>query len=651
MEEKEIRTEARPKSSVKRTRSPQNSGKRPAASRPASSGVKKQRPVNSKGRVPKKSRRSRKRKRNLVIRIAIITVAVLFIIGLLIFWKKYGSSNEMADLKKYYNVQQIDDLAVVVNDQAIGRLEERGSGGKIYDGIPYVEYTVVRDFINSWFYWDHNENVLLYTLPNGSVSVEVGGREYTNIKDKVAVDYTILKTEGKTAYIALPFIQQYTNMEYELFVSDDENIPTRVVVECDWGEHTFATMKRDTAVRFQGGVKSPIMTEVKKSDKVRVIDDEDDWMKIRTEDGYFGYVKTNSLKRQKKEVTSRDFVSPEYSNISVDHIINLAWHNVDNTVANGYVLETIARTKGLTTIAPTWFSVDDVSGNIYSIADSDYVNYAHQSGIEVWGVLRDFHGGINSYDETLELLSYTSRRDNLINQVVAEALKTGLDGINVDFELVSTECGEHYIQFIRELSVKCRQNGLILSVNNYVPMPYNEHYRMDEQAIVADYIIMMGYDEHNTSSLEAGSVASYDYVEQGIEDSLKVVPRSKLICGVPFYTRLWHETPKSEEELAEQAGTEAADYPNNVTSEAYGMDAAEDLISSVGVDTVWDDNTKQYYAEWEGDDGIYKIWLEEEESLTEKLKVIKSNNLAGVASWRLGWEKSGIWDLILQYVN
>ena len=651
MEEKELRTAGKKKPPVNKTKNPNRSGKRPTSSGTGNNVKRKQRPVNPNGRAPKKSRRSRKRKRNIIIRFTILIVALLFIIGLLVFWKRYGSSNEMADLKKYYNVQENNDLAVVVNDQAIGRLEERGAGGKIYDGIPYVEYTVVRDFINSWFYWDHNENVLLYTLPNGSVSVEVGEREYNNVKEKVAVDYTIVKTEGKTAYIALPFIQEYTNMEYELFNSEDENIPARAVVECDWGEHTFATMKRDTAVRYQGGIKSPVMTEVKKSDKVRVIDDEDDWMKVRTEDGFFGYVKTNSLKRQKTETTSREFEKPEYSNISVDHIINLAWHNVDNSVANGYLLETIARTKGLTTIAPTWFSVSDVNGNMYSIADSDYVNYAHQSGLEVWGVLRDFHGGINSFDETLELLSYTSRRDNLINQVVAEALKTGIDGINVDFELISTSCGEHFIQFIRELSVKCRQNGLVLSVNNYVPMPYNEHYRMDEQAIVADYIVMMGYDEHNTSSYEAGSVASYDYVQQGIEDSLKVVPASKLVCGVPFFTRLWHETLKTNEELEAQAGTEAAQYPYNVTSEAYGMDAAAELIASVGAEAAWDDVTKQYYAEWEGDDGIYKIWLEEEDSLTEKLKVIKSNNLAGVASWRLGWEKSGIWDLLLQYVN
>ena len=159
-----------------------------------------------------------------------------------------------------------------------------------------------------------------------------------------------------------------------------------------------------------------------------------------------------------------------------------------------------------------------------SIASSEYVNYAHQSNLEVWAALRDFHGGISSYDETYEVLSYTSKRETLINQVIAAALQSGIDGINLDFELISLECGEHYIQFVRELSVKCRQNGLVFSIDNYVPQPYNEHYNLKEQGIMADYVFLMAYDEHIDGSYEAGSVASYGYVEQGIADALTMIP-------------------------------------------------------------------------------------------------------------------------------
>ena len=634
----------RPGSSDARTGNPRTAGAGPNGPRPGSS--------RSSGQNPRKrSSRARRRRRNLIIRILLLIVLIIIVIGGLIVWKKYGSSKEKADLKQYYGIQSDDDLATVVNNQVIGALEGGTAGGKVFDGVPYIEYSVVRDYINERFYWDSNENVLLYTLPSGSVSVSVGSKEYTDIKEKKSEDYVILKAEGKTAYIALAFIQEYTNMDYQIYESKDKAVPERAVIECDWGEHSYAVLKRDTEVRYQGGVKSPILTEVKKSDKVRVLEDENDWMKVRTDDGFIGYVKTSSLKTSEKEVTSRKFDEPEYTNISTGSTINMAWHNVENDTANGYVLETIAGTKGLTTIAPTWFSISDTEGNISSIANSDYVNYAHQSNLDVWAVLRDFHGGINSYDETYEVLSYTSKRENLINQVIAAALQSQVDGINLDFELISEECGEHYIQFVRELSVKCRQNDLVFSVNDYVPMPYNEHYHLKEQGIVADYVIIMGYDEHTDGSYEAGSVASYNYVKDGIENALKLVPNTKLVNAIPFYTRLWLETPKTASELEEEAGTEAADYPNKVSSTALGMEEAEDMVKSAGAETTWDDKAKQNYAEWETDGGTYKIWLEDSKSIEEKLKLIKENNLAGVAEWRLGWEKSNIWDLILQYVN
>ena len=168
---------------------------------------------------------------------------------------------------------------------------------------------------------------------------------------------------------------------------------------------------------------------------------------------------------------------------------------------------------------------------------------------------------------------------------------------------------------------------------------------------MADYVIIMGYDEHTEGSYEAGSVASVGYLENGIADALGSVPAEKLIAGVPFFTRLWFETPKTEAELADEAGTEAAEYPNKVTSTAYDMDDAAQVVESSGADVQWDDAAMQNYAEWEADGGVYKIWLEDEQSLEEKLKVIAENDIAGVAEWSLGMESSGIWDLILQYAN
>lgn len=607
-------------------------------------------------RPARRSSRARRRRRNALIRWLIFFILIIAAIGGFLIWRRYGASNEKADLKQYYELDSEGEIAVVINDEVIrenddgqeaSETAETAPAGRIYDGQYYIEYSVVREKINKRFYWDANESIMLYTLPDGNITVEVGSNEYTDINEKKSEDYNILKTEGRTAYIALPFIQKYTNMEYEVY---DEPV-ARAVITSQWGEKETATIRRDTQVRYQGGVKSPILTEISKSDKVTVLEDENDWMKVGTSDGFIGYVKTSTLKDIGKETVSREFEEQVYTNITEDKPINMAWHNVSNQDANGYVLESIADTKGLTVIAPTWYSLEDTEGNVGSLADSSYVNYAHQSNLEVWAVLRDFHGGINSYDETYEVLSYTSKRTKVINQVIASAIENGIDGINLDFELVSSECGEHYIQFVRELSVRCRQNGLVLSVDNYVPQPYNEHYDIEEQGNVADYVVIMGYDEHTDGSYEAGSVASIGYLENGITDALKSVPAEKLVAGVPFFTRLWFETPKTESELAEEAGTEAASYPNKVTSTAYGMSETADVLANAGVQAEWDDTTKQNYAQWEADGGTYKIWVEDAQSLEEKLKVIKSNNIAGVAEWSLGMEDSSVWDLILQYVN
>ena len=221
----------------------------------------------------------------------------------------------------------------------------------------------------------------------------------------------------------------------------------------------------------------------------------------------------------------------------------------------------------------------------------------------------------------------------------------------MDFEKISVECGEHYIQFIRELSIKCKQNGLVLSVDNYVPKGYNMQYNRKEQGIVADYVVIMGYDEHFAGSLEAGSVSSYNFVKEGIEETLKEVPAEKIISGIPFFTRLWEETPKTAEELEEDAGTEEEEYKTNVSSVALEMKVAEETVEKNKAELVWDEDAQQEFATWSAGDVTYKIWLENEKSLEQKLQLMKENKLAGTAAWALGQERSDIWELILQYTN
>ncbi|MEF9942184.1 MAG: glycosyl hydrolase family 18 protein [Lachnospiraceae bacterium] len=584
----------------------------------------------------KKVKSKRRRKRNLGFKVFIIVILSVCVLGAALLWTKYGPSKEKADLNKYYGIENENQLATIVNNEVLE------THGMVLEGHTYIEYAAVRDYLNERFYWDPNENILLYTLPQDMITVAVGSKDYTISKEKKSEDYVILKTEGSTAYIALDFVQKYTNLEYKVYKN-----PNRVMIVNDWGQTTVATVKKNTQVRYRAGVKSPILTDISKKSVVTVIEKEGDWKKVRTKDGYIGYVKSSALKGETKKKISRDFKEEEFTNISKDYTINLAWHQVTSQAANNSVLETIAKAKGLTTLSPTWFSVSDNSGNLSSIASSEYVNYAHQSNIEVWGLIDNFSENVDSF----ELLSHTSSRENLTNQLVSEALQTGLDGINVDFENISKEAGEHYIQFIRELSVKCRKNGLVLSVDNYVPKGYTSHYHRKEQGIVADYLIIMGYDEHFSGSYESGSVASIDFVKEGIEATLKEVPANKVINAVPFYTRLWKETPKTEGEIEAEVGTEAEKYTTKVSSEAMGMSNAAQRVANVGAEITWDDKTQQNYAQWETEGVTYKIWLEDAASIEAKLKLMKENKLAGTAGWKLGFETSDIWELILKYVN
>lgn len=597
------------------------------------------RPRTQNSRNSRRAYIKRRRQRDLMLKTVLFIVLIVGIIGGALLIKLFGPSKERVNLDKYYGIKNENQLAIIIDNEIVG------AQGTMIDGNPYVEYSVVRDYLNGRFYLDVNENILLYTLPEGTIRVDVGSMDYTLQKETKSKDYTILKMEGNTAYIALEFVQEYTDIEFSVY----EN-PNRVMIVSEW-ETTVATVKKNTQIRTDNNVKSEILTDVSKKSEVTIIDEKGNWKEVRTEEGVIGYIKNSCLKKEEVRIVERDFKEQVYQNISKDYTINMAWHVVTNRDANNNVLEMIADTKGLTTISPTWFMVKNTDGDLTSLASSQYVNYAHQLKLEVWALVKDFDGGIGSREETYELLSHTTSRENLTNQLIGKALEYDLDGINVDFENVSKECGEHYLQFLRELSLKCRQNEIVLSVDNPIPSQYSTQYDLEEQGKIVDYVIIMGYDEHHKGSLESGPVASYDFVEKGIEDALEMVPAEKLINAVPFYTRLWKEVEKTAEELEAQEGTDAAEYPYNVTSVAYGMSKINIAIEQAGAEIVVDKATGQNYAEWEADGATYKVWLEDEDALEAKLKLMKEHDLAGVAAWRLGFEKSDIWELILKYVN
>ena len=602
---------------------------------------------NRRKRRRSSARRSGDRRQLVPVLAAVFLIVVILIVMLINYLvKKYSPSDERMDLSAYFNLEQGDEAAIILEDDLT---EFRA---RILDGEAYVTTDFLYEQLNQRFYWDAKENLLLYTTPTEVITASVGSNDYTVAKAKYTESYAPVKVDGDTAYVALKYIQKYTAMEVEV-MTDEIN---RVHIQRSFGAFDTVSVKKDARVRFEPNIKSPILTDAVKGDILYVLPPDaeaetelpEDWTRVRTGNGFVGYIRNKYLGEKGQETKEPNYADPEYPSIQKDYTINMAWHQVTNADANNSVLEAIAKTKGLTTISPTWFFLNDNEGNIQSLASQTYVNYCHQNGIEVWALVNDIE-----YKDTIkdyEILSRTSSRQRLVNNLIAKAIEFDLDGLNIDFEFINAESAKAYIQFIRELSIMCRLNGIVLSVDNYVPADHNLFYNRKEQGIVADYVIIMGYDEHYATSPEAGSVASIDWVRKGIENTLSEVPAEKVINAVPFYTRLWEERPKTEEELAEESENEEF-VPYKVTSKAYGMDGADRLLSEHNAEKVWNDVCGQYYAEYTEEGSTYKIWLEEEESIELKAALIREYNLAGIAAWKLGFERQAIWEIILRYVN
>lgn len=564
----------------------------------------------------------------------LILVVILFmLLGNLI--EKYSPSKETEDLSTYYGLSSDTEVALILNNEVID------AKGRLIDGHIYLDYNTVYNYINSRFYWDTNENILRYTTSTDLISAAAESTSYTVSKEAKSFDQIIVKGDAAAAYLSLDFVKQYSDFSYVLY----EN-PNRLVLTTAWGDYTIASAKKSSEIRYQGGIKSPILTTVEKNAELTVLSPDETWTKVATADGVIGYIRSKNLGTTSTKTVSSDFVPEQFTHITKDFKINMAWHQVTNQSANGNIASVLQSTKGINVLSPTWFYLNDNSGGIASLASSSYVDYCHQNGIEVWALVSNLE---NPDVNAESVLSHTSTRDNLTNALISAAIQYDLDGINVDFEALNVNAvGTSFIQFIRELSIKCANNGIVLSVDNYIPSAYTSFYNRAEQARFADYVVLMAYDEHYAGSEEAGSVASIGYVTKGVEDTLQEVPAEQLILGMPFYTRVWSETPIDGDGSTGETDN-VVDYA--LSSYAAGMSDVQKLISANGAEQVWLDDIGQNYVEYKNSGVTYKIWIEDATSLEEKLKVMTSHNLAGGSFWKLGLETSSIWDTIIKYIN
>ncbi len=542
----------------------------------------------------------------------VVTAAILLLVILLagglagwFLYSKYKPTSELADKRKVFGITG-EQVALVLDNEL-----QEGKG--IYeDGQVYLPVSWVNETLNQRFYWDSGEKLLVYTLPESIVYAD---------ESSVGSAGPLIKVRDGEAYLSLGLVMNYTDIRSEAF---DTSQIKRVFIDSLWETQQKAVAKKDGKIREKGGVKSLVISDVAEGDSLTVLEQMDRWSRVRTEDGYIGYIENRKLKAVEPETPVSSFTAPVYTSISMEEPVILGFHQLFVQDANNSLEDLIANTKGMNVVVPTWFVMTDNKGNYSSLASKEYVEKAHAKGIQVWAMLNNV--------STKELMSSTTNRKKLIASLMEEADRYGFDGINLDFEGLKSEAGVHYVQFIRELSVACREKGLVLSVDNYVPSPYTAFYNRREQGIVADYVIIMGYDEHYAGG-DAGSVASLPYVEKGIKDTVAEVPKEKVINGIPFYTRVW----------TLQSG--------KTSSKAYGITDAKKWVEDNNVELTWKEDLGQYYGEVYNADGEQYIWMEDERSLGLKIDKIREYGLAGVACWKLGFESADIWDVVNQVKN
>ena len=542
----------------------------------------------------------------------VLVVCLLIVLVSLIGGAVYGinkliPTSKQMDLTEYYGQNADGEASLVAGTQ---KIEQKAliSGDQVY-----IPLDVVNGYLNQRYYWDSANKKILYATPTSLTEEAASDQPGGNVWLKES-----------TVYLKLDYVKKYTDIDSYIYKD-----PARIAIQYKFSNVQTVTVKKDTVIRYRGGIKSKILTKTAKDTVLRLMNEGEDWDQVATDDGYIGYIQKKKVSAADTTDYKRSFKAEAYSYFTMDEPVNLAWHQVTSTDANNYFADTTQNMTGVNVISPTWFSVSDNDGNVSSLASGEYVMQAHEKGLKVWGLVDNFSENMS----TTTVLSNTAARQNLENQLVTYALKAGLDGINVDFESLSEDVGIHFLQFLRELSIQCHENNLVLSVDNPVPEDFTSHYDRAEQGKVVDYVIIMGYDEHYVGS-DTGSVASLPWVEQGVKDTLAEVPAKRTILAIPFYTRLWKTTDGGA-----------------LTSEAIGMDQAQQAISDNGAETYWDKTTSQNYGTYEGDGTTYQIWLEDSKSIAEKVKLIPKYKLAGVAEWKLGFENSGIWSVITENLS
>lgn len=547
-----------------------------------------------------------------------------------------------------HNDQQIHPYPEAVTQEELGILYPVISQGELLDeqvlrqGEEFmIPLELLRTYIDPSLHYDAEEKVVVLTTADKVITLQ--NKWLTNeIKGETTELQFPITEVGDQVYVPYsPFTSVYP---YSFKLHEKMN-----VVELRSTEHIavqgkiHAPLKKAGAdpelvyLRTEPTHTAPFIETLSHEDQVELHAEMDDWYYIQTASGALGYIPKESMKyigllrlpTTATETEGDGAVDQRWRPIGSK--INLTWEHVVSRNPN---TEQIGAMPGVNVVSPTWFHFKDETGSLSNLADKSYVDWAHQRGYQVWPIIT------NEFDPDLthEILSSYEKRRNVIRQLLYFSELYDLQGINIDFENVYLKDKENLVQFVRELTPYMHDLGLVVSIDVTIKST-SEMWSMflDRPALgeVVDYMMVMTYDEHWGSSPVAGSVASLPWVEKGLQGILEEVPHDKVVLGVPFYTRLWKEAKDENGQI-------------KVSSRAYSMTGIENWMQERGVTTTFDESTGQYYAEYEDkeEEAVYKIWLENETSMAQRIELVHKYDLAGVASWRRGFEKPVIWEVI-----
>ncbi len=569
--------------------------------------------------------------------ILLIFFSALLLIGAIYLIIRFTPTNKKISYEEYFGTMEENEAAIVLQDQILEDYRALISE----TGAVYLPQELVRDYLNERFFWDEENSKIRFTTATQTMEIPVNSASYTVLDGTLPEDPSteasyedviVLRSKGDTLYLNLSFIAGYTNIAY----SFNEDTP-HVFIRTEWGKVLSSHSLKEAAVRFEGGIKSPIVTELQKGEDVTVLETSDHWLKVLTNDGLIGWVKANRMSEPETiELQNEGFTPVEYPSVPMDGKVTLTWQMITTLDDNKNFANATEGLTGFNVISPTWFALSDNSGNVNSLGSKAYVDEAHQKGLQVWGVINDFSPDMDNS----VMLASTTARQNCIRQLMGYVETFGLDGINVDFEHIDPGDAFTYTQFIRELSIVCRKASKVLSVDTYPPYDFNAYLNRKEIATVCDYLINMGYDEHYYGGDTAGSVASLEFQRSAIAN-LKIigVPMNKLISAVPLYTRIWYTS----------SDTEGNYY---IDSEVLSMSGVASTLDSWSLTPVWDPVTAQNYVSWYTDEGVLcQIWIEDDASLERKALLVPANNLAGIAAWALGFEVDSVWSTMSETIK